>query len=67
MGEKEEGGGGRGRARGGREEGREGGRMKGGRMEGGREGGREGRGGKETNLGLDWGRLAELRLAYEGE
>ena len=27
-----------------------------------KEGGRE-----ETNLGLDWGRLAELRLAYEGE
>ena len=27
-----------------------------------RRGGREG-----TNLGLDWGRLAELRLAYEGE
>ena len=27
-----------------------------------REEGRE-----ETNLGLDWGRLAELRLAYEGE
>ena len=29
--------------------------------------GREGEERKETNLGLDWGRLAKLRLANEGK